>query len=462
MTNTKEQINKIERQLAGSLVPESIKPALRKKLEQLKGQSIITADEQNIINRAVEHITDSSSIKEYIIENKDDENYINLSAKPDIALALKKHIKTIRRDIIPKVSDWEELSQMIVDKIISNGAKDIKRQESKDRAGREFDAIKSLGEKEKSNDGYQQEVIRQKEQVLIDDDTEGVSIMGMMTGKDSPVSKLREEKNKKPDINGEYENQYYLNKAIEQLIDWNIDNNNSKFSVEEMKFLEKYSGYGGLQAITKKLSVREKGIMTEYYTPDPLIQTMWGLAYKHGFEDGGTILENSVGIGKFLKYAPENSDIEAFEINKYSYYICKILYPDVDIRNIAYEENFVNDTKMSVKGNVEEEFDLIIGNPPYGKFESTHSSTEKKYTKANNLTEYFITRSLDQLKSGGLLVYVIGASIENGGIPFLDSVKNECKIGIEKKADLVCAYRLGNRIFEGTGVLADIIVFKKK
>jgi len=271
-----------------------------------------------------------------------------------------------------------------------------------------------------------------------------------------------EQKNKKPDITAQFENQFYRNEAIEQLIDWNIENENGKFTLAEMKFLETYTGYGGLQDITKKLGVRKEGIMTEYYTPDDLIQTMWGLAYKFGFKNGGAILENSVGIGRFLKYAPEDSEIDAFEMNKYSYLICKILYPDVNIRHIPYEQNFVNEQHLSVREKVEAKYDLVIGNPPYGKFESTYSSTEKKYTKANNMTEYFIARSLDQLKSGGLLVYVIGASIENGGIPFLDSMPNEGKNRISQKADLIDAYRLGNEVFEGTSVLADIVVFRKK
>jgi type I restriction-modification system DNA methylase subunit len=138
------------------------------------------------------------------------------------------------------------------------------------------------------------------------------------------------------------------------------------------------------------------------------------------------------------------------------------LYPDVDIRNIPYEKNFVDESNTSVQGDVTEKYDLVIGNPPYGDFNSLYSHTEKQYTKAQNLTEYFITRALDELKKGGLLVYVIGTSIENGGTPFLDSKLTECKKRIAIKAELIDAYRLGNNIFEGTNVLADIVIFKKK
>lgn len=295
------------------------------------------------------------------------------------------------------------------------------------------------------------------DELNVDEDTR-IDVMSFLLYNDSDedVSDIS-----KPDITLSYNNRFDLNKAIETLIDYNLENNED-FTVEEKQFISKYSGYGGLQSETKKLGVREKGIMTEYYTPEKLIKVMYALAYKHGFENGGAILENSVGIGKFIKYAPKESNVDAFEISKYSYYITKILYPDVNIRMIPFENSFIDQSHQSVKGNVEQKYDLVIGNPPYGNFESKYSDTEKKYTGANNLTEYFITRSLDTLKPGGLLVYVIGVSVENGGIPFLDSKNNKCKQAIEQKADLVEAIRLGNDIFEGTSVLADVIVLKKK
>jgi len=260
-----------------------------------------------------------------------------------------------------------------------------------------------------------------------------------------------------PNIVQTFINDHARNKEIEKLID-HIVNNDIQASDEEKEFLNKYSGSGGLQ----KQGAEGKGIMTEYYTPDEVVQKMWDLAYMHGFKDGGCILENSVGTGRFLQYAPANSHVNAFEINRYSYLITKILYPSVNVRNIPYENNFIDGANFSVKDNVTPQYDLVIGNPPYGTFNSEHSNTEKKYTRAANLTEYFITRSLDELKSGGILVYIIGSAVENGGVPFLSSGKTQCKELITKKAKLVDAYRLGNKIFKYTSVLADMVVFQKR
>ena len=82
---------------------------------------------------------------------------------------------------------------------------------------------------------------------------------------------------------------------------------------------------------------------------------------------------------------------------------------------------------------------------------------EKKFTKAKEYDHYFITRSLDLLRSGGLLVFIIASS-------FLDSGKSytEVKKRIAAKAELKDAYRLPNGIFKSTDVGTDIVVFKKR
>lgn len=278
------------------------------------------------------------------------------------------------------------------------------------------------------------------------------------SGKSYQVTQIIEPiKVQKPDVKASYQNDFVKNKAIEALIDFNVANG-LDFTPDEKIFINTYSGYGGLQ----KFGATGPGIMTEYFTPDKVVEKMWQLAYQYGFEDGDSVLENSVGVGRFLKYVPGNSPITAYEINKYSFLICKILYPKITIRNIPYEKVFINDNNLSVKGKVTPKHHLVIGNPPYGNFEGEYSFAEKQYTKAANLTEYFITRSLDELLPGGLLIYIIGASIENGGNMFLDSGKTACKIEIANKADLIDVYRLGNKVFPYTDVLADIVVFRKK
>jgi len=263
---------------------------------------------------------------------------------------------------------------------------------------------------------------------------------------------------KKPDITLQYPNQYEKNQAIEQLINYYRKNTDKDYTEQEIEFVAQYTGMGG----QVKHGAEGKGIMTEYYTSDVIVQKMWALAYKYGFKDNSKILEPSVGTGKFLKYVPADCKIDGYEINLYALTVCKLLYPDANIKNKYFEQHFIENNK-SVKNNVNAQYDLVIGNPPYGTFNSFYAGMgEKSYTKAQNLVDYFILRGLDVLKPGGLLIYIVGASLESGGNPFLATANNKAKEQITQKGELIDAYRLSNNMFEFTDVLSDIIIIRKK
>lgn len=259
-------------------------------------------------------------------------------------------------------------------------------------------------------------------------------------------------------IHHEYKNQYELNKAIEALLTEKKDN----YSSDEKNFIRKYSGYGGLD----KYGKTGKGGLFEYYTPKEVIEKMWALAYKYGYNDG-SVLEPSIATGEFLQYAPKDVRAVGYEINEFSAKICKILYPTTEIHVHPFEQTFIKNN-WTVKDNTDhlEKFDLVIGNPPYGDFsivESRYMSGmgEKDHTKARNYVEYFIRRGLDLLKQGGLLIYIVGAQLRNGGNMFLDSGETPVKEYLNNNCTLVDAYRLPDSIFERTSVTADIIVLKK-
>jgi hypothetical protein len=254
----------------------------------------------------------------------------------------------------------------------------------------------------------------------------------------------------------EYNNQFEINKAIEELI---TDIEAKDLTPEEKQFVSYYAGYGGLE----KFGAKGKGLLYEYFTPSEIAKKMWGLAYKHGFK-GGLILEPSCGIGEFIKYAPEQNMVTGYEINDFSAKICKILYPMATIQSKYFETLFIkNNSSIRDKTEGMNKYSLIIGNPPYGSMGGIYAGLgEKSYTKANNYIDYFIFRGLDLLQSDGLLIYIIGTEVAAGGVPFLQQGMNAFKENITKKADIVDAYRLPNGLFETTDVLTDIIVFKKR
>lgn len=251
-----------------------------------------------------------------------------------------------------------------------------------------------------------------------------------------------------------------INHSIEKLID-EKGTDPDKYTAADKELLTTYTGWGGLDI---EGTGKGKEALTEFYTPDAIIRKMWALAYKYGFENGNSVLEPACGIGDFLKYVPSSSAATGIEISKYSFTIAKVLYPQFFFFNKPFEEMFIKD-RNSVRGRkgMLSYFDLVIGNPPYGDVGGLYMGMgEKQYTKAKNWVEYFITRGLDVLSPGGLLIYIIGTEVANGGVPWLAQGPSKVKDEISAKADLLDAYRLPNGVFDRTDVVSDIVVFKKK
>ncbi len=258
-------------------------------------------------------------------------------------------------------------------------------------------------------------------------------------------------------FDAKYKNPYELNKAIEEIVDGITIGDT--ISPDAKSFLSLYSGYGGLE----KFGATGKGLLYEYFTPDKIVARMWGLAYKYGF-DGGRVLEPSCGNGAFIKYAPQQDMVTGYEINQYSYKICKLIFPQAEINYASFETLFIKHNS-SVKNKVDilPKYKLVIGNPPYGEFGGIYAGMgEKSYTKAENYIDYFIFRSLDLLEKNGLLVFIIGTEVANGGTPWLQKPANRIKTEIMEKSNLLNAYRLPNGVFDRTDVLSDIIVLQKK
>jgi hypothetical protein len=267
-----------------------------------------------------------------------------------------------------------------------------------------------------------------------------------------------------------FNNPFEKVKAIEQMIDEKGEDPNN-YSVVEKAFLSEYTGIGGLEKFgAKRRDVGfgkdfDYGLLTEYFTPTDVCRIMWGLAYKHSKNiEIKDVLEPSMGSGAFISQAPLNVNIDGYDINKYCYIINKILYTDkrFNFHHSSFEELFIR-KNTSVKSDITPQFDLVIGNPPYGKYSGMYSAMgEKKYTKAEDFIDYFISRGLDLLRPNGLLIYVIGSVSALGGVQFLDKKMFPSKSRIIAKSELVDAYRIGNDVFENTSVDADIIVLRKK
>lgn len=253
-------------------------------------------------------------------------------------------------------------------------------------------------------------------------------------------------------IEKEYKNQHELNKAIEDYI------NNGEYKKyagsvrmpQAIKdWLKKYAGAGGLE----KQGAEGKGLLSEYYTPQNIVNKMWDLTAQYVNTNGAKVLEPSVGIGRFLENAPKNTSFDVVEMNPVSAKITKILYPDANVTTGEFQERFIDKTNNKPVKSVNPEYDIVIGNPPYGQYSGRYKGMGegKKYSR---LEAYFINRGLDSLKENGIMTFIVPSS-------FLESAITPAKQEIGSKCELVDAYRLPENMFDTTSLGTDIVVLRK-
>lgn len=253
-------------------------------------------------------------------------------------------------------------------------------------------------------------------------------------------------------IEKEYKNQHELNKAIEDYIN-NEEYRKYAGSVNMPQvvknWLKKYAGAGGLE----KQGAEGKGLLSEYYTPQNIVNKMWDLTAQYVNTDGAKVLEPSVGIGRFLETAPKNTNFDVVEMNPVSAKITKILYPDANVTTGEFQERFINKENNTPVKNVTPEYDIVIGNPPYGQYAGRYKGLGEG-KKFSRLEAYFINRGLDSLKENGIMTFIVPSS-------FLDSAITTGKQEIGAKCELVDAYRLPENTFDTTSIGTDIIVLRK-
>lgn len=253
-----------------------------------------------------------------------------------------------------------------------------------------------------------------------------------------------------------FKNQFELNQAVESFVS-SKDKVSYKFSKAEKDFIRKYSGAGG----QGKHGATGEGVLYEFYTPDYICELMYELAYKHGYKKGN-ILEPSCATGALIRPAKDKKAVVGFEINPISRKICQILYPEATIHPGYFETAFLEPDRFRQRLSKKEftwlkqyPFDLVIGNPPYGKHKNLYSS----YFPTPSLPQieiFFMYWGMQLLKKNGLLVYLTSSNFMRNGHSY-----NKSKDELAKVADLVDAYRLPP-VFEYSQVPTDILIFKKK
>ena len=248
-------------------------------------------------------------------------------------------------------------------------------------------------------------------------------------------------------IEKNYKNAHELNVAIENFIK---NKEYEKYDVlpEEIKdWLKKYTGAGGLE----KQGATGKGLLSEYYTPKNIVKKMWDITSQYINTDGAKVLEPSVGIGRFLEFAPENINADVVEMNPTSAKITELLYPNTNVEVGEFQQRFIKNN-APVK-SVTPKYDIVIGNPPYGAYSGKYKGMGEG-KGIERIETYFISRGLDTLKENGIMTFIIPSS-------FLDGAISPIKLQIGQKAELLDAYRLPENTFDTTSIGTDIIVLRK-
>ena len=185
-----------------------------------------------------------------------------------------------------------------------------------------------------------------------------------------------------------------------------------------------------------------------HFTPEGIVRAIWAGLERLGWR-GGRVLEPGIGTGLFPALMPEAfrsvSHVTGVELDPVTARIARLLQPRARILTGDFAR-----TELAAN------FDLAIGNPPFS--DRTVRSDRAYRSLGLRLHDYFIARSIDLLKPGGLAVFVTSSGT-------LDKADGTAREHIAKSADLVAAVRLPEGSFRadaGTDVVVDILFFRKR
>ena len=218
---------------------------------------------------------------------------------------------------------------------------------------------------------------------------------------------------------------------------------------EEKSILAKYSGTGGALVGADG----KKGSAYEYYTPKPIAEGMWDLLEELGFY-GGRVLDPCGGVGVFGATAPSSSVVDAVELNETSGKINGLVNGGPGYRaTVAPFEKVAAATP-------DETYDAVVSNVPFGEVADRGGNQllDKRYQK-EPIQNYFILRSLEKLKPGGLAAFITPPRCVSGR----DGAEVRLRVQASYMAEFLGAYRLPNKVF-GTAnadTMTDVIVFRK-
>ena len=236
---------------------------------------------------------------------------------------------------------------------------------------------------------------------------------------------------------------------------------------EEQEILSRYVGWGGIpQAFEEnnsswaneylelkntlspeEYSAARASTLNAFYTSPTVIRSMYEALENMGLKQGN-ILEPSCGVGNFMGLIPESmskANMYGVELDPVSGRIAKQLYQKNKIAVQGFEETSYPDSF----------FDCVIGNVPFGAYQVS----DRRYDRHHFMIhDYFIAKSLDLIRPGGVVAVVTSSGT-------LDKQNPAVRQYVANRAELLGAIRLPNNAFQrnaNTSVVSDILFFQKR
>ena len=197
--------------------------------------------------------------------------------------------------------------------------------------------------------------------------------------------------------------------------------------------------------------------LTAFYTDNRIVDAISDALKDQGVEVK-RFLEPSAGQGAFIDSFLRNdrypgAEVLAYEKDLLTGKILSALHPSILTRIEGFEK---------IERDFNGYFDVAASNVPFGDFAVADpvyaTSKEISYRQAaKSLHNYFFLKGLDQVREGGLIVFIASQGVMNSASPFI-------RMELVKRADLVAALRLPNNTFSdnaGTDVGSDLIILQK-
>ena len=218
---------------------------------------------------------------------------------------------------------------------------------------------------------------------------------------------------------------------------------------EDRAVLAGYTGNGGALIGADG----KKGSAYEYYTPKPIAEGIWGALGELGFA-GGKVLDPCAGVGIFGATAPLSAAVDAVELDATSGGINAL------VNDGASYSTTISPFERVAAATPDEIYDAVVSNVPFGTLADRggNQNHDPKYQR-ETLEAYFILRSLDKLKPGGLAAFLVPPRCTSGK----DGSDAKLRQRASLKAEFIGAYRLPNKVFGAASAdtITDVIFFRK-